>query len=426
MHRLTRYALAFIGPAGGAVAQFALSLLLLRTLSPQDFGGFSVLLVASQFSWGIWSALFGALLPVLMAQADARLRAVKVDCVFATNLLAAIPVSLLFFALSLRLHFTSLEAGLFALYVGLALLRWFARAYAYACGRQIAVLMSDLAYSFAMLGACGMLLVAPVEPLLLACGALALGSGIGLLAFGGAHLLRQFVQLRPSSIGHYAALWREHTGWSLLGVLTTEATTNAHSYIVTLVAGPGQFALIAASALVTRPATVVLNALNEYERAQMAREIAAGDGSALRRSMRFFRAMLGVAWLGTGVAIAGLLGLAPRLVYPVHYDLVPLAWGAAMWMAVIAVRVLRAPESAMMQGGGAFRTLAHASVWSAIVSIAAVLTMLWLAAPIWSILGILAGELVFGWRLWPAARRWRLANMPERRGADGMMAGATS
>jgi O-antigen/teichoic acid export membrane protein len=411
MRRLTRYALAFIGPAGGAVAQFALSLLLLRSLSASDFGGFSVLLVASQFSWGVWSALFGAALPVLIARADPREGGAQVDSLFAANLLGAVPIALLFFGLSLRLHFTPVEAALFAVYVGFALLRWFGRAHAYALGRQDRVLASDMAYCLAILAACALLLVQPLAPLLLACGALALGAVAGVIAFGRAHLVRQFVRLHPSSLRQYAPLWRAHTGWSLLGVLTTEATTNAHSYIVTLVAGPGQFALIAASALVTRPATVVLNALNDYERAQMAREIASGDAGALRRSMRFFRAMLGAAWAGTGLLIAALFLFVPRLVYPGHYDLGLLAWGAAMWMAVIAVRVLRAPESAMMQGGGAFRTLAHASVWSAIVSVVAVLLMLALAAPIWSILGILAGELVFGWRLWPAARRWFAEHM---------------
>ena len=69
--RLSRYALATIGPVGSAGAQFALSLVMLQRLDLGAFGAFSLLLVACQFSWGIWSALFCAPLPVLLAQAPA-------------------------------------------------------------------------------------------------------------------------------------------------------------------------------------------------------------------------------------------------------------------------------------------------------------------------------------------------------------------
>ncbi len=41
---------------------------MLRVLSPAEFGVFTFLLVAAQFSWGIWSALFCAPLPVLLLE----------------------------------------------------------------------------------------------------------------------------------------------------------------------------------------------------------------------------------------------------------------------------------------------------------------------------------------------------------------------
>lgn len=419
MTRLMRYALAFAGPASGALAQFLLSLILLHVLSISDFGAFSILLIASQFAQGLWSALFCSPLPVLLsaARSGRHSSSRSINALFGANLIAAFPVALLFLMGARALRFDWAEAALFALFGTVSLWRWFARAHAYAAGRQERVILSDVIYSLCILVGVGLLHFGHGAPLVMASGALATGAIVGLMTFGRRHLGWQF--LRWHRLGRcardYADIWRRLSGWSLLGVLTTETTTNAHSYIVTLIAGPRAFAVIAASALLTRPSTVVLNALNEYERAQMAREIAAGDGSALRRSMRFFRAILGLAWVGTVAVIAVLLLFAPRLLIPPSYNLAPIALGAAMWMAVIAIRVLRAPESAMMQGGGAFRSLAFASVWSAIVSVATVVVLLELFDPIWSILGIFAGEVAFWIGLWPVAQRWLRVNLPEER-----------
>ena len=49
-------------------------------------------------------------------------------------------------------------------------------------------------------------------------------------------------------------------------MLTTEATANAHVYIVTLIYGPLGFAPIAATALFIRPVGVAMNTLTDYER----------------------------------------------------------------------------------------------------------------------------------------------------------------
>lgn len=421
MARLPRYALAFLGPASSALAQFVISLILLHMLPADAFGGFSLLFIAAQFSWGIWSALFCAPLPVLMAEASGAaglhrtndrstaLAALKI------NGLAAPLVGLIFFVIAYLLGLGRGAALLFCCFVIFSLWRWFARSYAYASGRQSDTVVSDLVYSLFLLGGGALLYLRWNAPLVVASGALALGSLAGLLVFGPAYLAAQFG--RSGSLREdwrsYCRIWRQHSGWSLLGVLTTETTANAHSYVVTLLLGPGAFAVVAASVLFTRPISVVLNALNEFERAQMAREIAAGDAAALHGSMRFFRAILGICWTGTVGLIVALFVAAPHLIVPPAYDLRAIELGAALWMIVIAVRILRAPESAMMQGGGAFRPLAFASVYSAGVSVVAAFLMVLEFGPVWSIIGIFAGELVFAVHLWLQARRWRNVHMPD-------------
>src|SRR5690349_677689 len=83
---LGRYGLVTIGPVGAAVSQFAVSLVLLRFAEPATFGAFSFLLTASQLSLGISSALFGAVLPIVLVEGDPVSRRELGSCLFATNL----------------------------------------------------------------------------------------------------------------------------------------------------------------------------------------------------------------------------------------------------------------------------------------------------------------------------------------------------
>lgn len=409
MGHFQRYAMAFAGPAATAGAQFLLSLVLLRVMAPDMFGHFSFLLILSQFSLGIWSALFSAALPVINADRDLQRGSHRMATLFAANLLSTVPAIPLFMSIALAFHMP-LTIGLpFAFFVALSLLRLFARTHAYAIGRPARVMVSDVSYSLIVLAGLPVLLLADIPPgpsaaLLLAAAAL-----VALVLFGPAYLRLQFAPFPKGLLGRYAAIWKEHSGWSLLGVLTTEATMNAHAYVVTLFAGPSAFAVLAASSLLTRPVTVVMSALGEYERAHMAEQIAQDDAPALGRSINHFRLAMAGIWLLTGVALAVIMIWVPHLVFPPRYALGTLAIGSTLWMAVALVRAMRAPESAMMQGAGEFRPLANASVYSAIFSVVGVAGLLALTTPVWSIGGVLIGELIFGICLWPRAWAWRRA-----------------
>ena len=81
--------------------------------------------------------------------------------------------------------------------------------------------------------------------------------------------------MRSGRIRDYAPIFRDLTRWSLLGVVFTEVTVNAHAYLVTFIAGPGAFALLALGMLLMRPA------LAGAERP--ARPGAAGDDPRHRR-----------------------------------------------------------------------------------------------------------------------------------------------
>lgn len=419
--KLGRYLVVGVGPLASAGVQFVQSLALLRVLSPDDFGRFTFLLVAAQFSWGLWSALFCAPLPALVAKADADRREAVLRTLFSTNLLVAAGAAVLFLGLALALGLEWPSALLFAGFAAVSLLRWFGRSFAYVAGHPVRTMASDLCYSAVLLVAVAAVLANGAESLLITYAALFVSAIVGLLPFGRDYLRRQIAGFDARAVPAYAQIFRLHSGWSLIGVATTEATANAHAYIVTAMLGPRAFAPIAASALMIRPIGVSLNALMEFERAQMARAIGTGRLDEAVGAVRFFRTVMVLVWLTTALAAALVLTQAPQLIFPERYSVTFLTEAAALWLGVAALRLIRAPESAFLQAAGAFGALARTSMISCLVSLAAVTLLLWRFGLLWSIVGIMLGEAVFAFGTRRQARAW----LGARRAASGttVMAG---
>ena len=151
-----------------------------------------------------------------------------------------------------------------------------------------------------------------------------------------------------------------------------------------------------------------MNALVDVERARLARHLAEhADAVGIDRSLKALRSVLCAVWLGTAALIAGIFWYHPQLAFPVHYPSSEIALGLALWMAIAAVRVLRTPESTLLQAAGRFRALAWASILSAGFSACAVFALLVLREPLWSLSGILFGEFVFAGAIWRQKLRWR-------------------
>ena len=393
---------ASAGPVASAGSQFALSLVLLRTLPPQEFGTFSFLLVASQFSSSIWSALFSAPLPVLLVRCDAEETSSVLKCICSANLLLSGCAALAFFLIGIALGIPRAAAGLFGLYAAVALIRWFARAYAYAMGMPLQTMSSDLLYSITlMVGLMGAIFLKRSESILVFTYAVLLLSAMaGMIPFGRKYFSMQFGSFSIRAVGKYRSIWTKYSRWSLLGVATTEATANIHVYLVTLFLGARFFAPIAASALVIRPVSVAMNALTEYERPQMAREFATnGVGGALH-SVQYFRAILLLAWIISASATILLLIYSPHLLFPRSYNVPTLILGTALWFVVALVRLSRTPDSTLLQACGAFRPLAFASVISAVVSVLTVGASMVAMGAMWSIAGVALGEIVYAFWIW--------------------------
>jgi hypothetical protein len=383
--------LAAAGPIGVAVTNFCLSFSMLRLETPDAFGTFSFLFVAALFTIALSSALFGA--PMQAHDATATVSHVTmVAAVAAAAVIAAAIAGPAFAMLGGGLGLTPASALCYGAFAMLTILRCVGRAWCYAVERPWAVTLSDASYAVVTLGSFAVLSLAGAAPERAVYPALALGTLAGVASLGGRFgaLMRH---PRWAGLRGYGAIWRSQSRWSLLGVTATEATANAHIYLLTLLAGPATVAPIAASALLLRPINVIQNALVEYERPQIARFLSGGAVNEVGRSVRLFRAVLLIIWAGTVVLAAAIIMLRPTLIFPARYDLTMVRTGVALWAGVSLVILLQVPLNVVLQAGGEFRPLARASVVAAAVSVGGVLIAIALAAPIWTIAAIGLGWL---------------------------------
>lgn len=404
--KVIRYIIATIGPVSSAATQFALSLLMLRLMSHSAFGIFTFLLVASQLSWGIWSALFCAPLPVLLINRTDDDRLAGETTLLSANLLGALFAFFVFGTMAWSVGMSPTTALCYAAYGAVALLRWFGRAYCYVQGHQIRTVLSDVIYSVTVIVTlCVTALPLKCDPQLACYASLLAGALMGMMSFGRTYFARQFRVISARSLKGYGAVWQGQARWALLGVMTTEATANAHVYLITLLMGPAAFAPIAASALLMRPVNVAQNALSDFERPQMAALIGKSDAHAIRRSLSAFRFALGAIWLGTVAAAVLVFAIDPAILFPHSYDIHFLVVATILWSLVAALRLVQIPESTLLQAAGEFRPLAMASLWSSIGSVISVFILIIMAGTLWSIAGIVAGAAIY----WLWTRRFAAA-----------------
>lgn len=406
---LRRYGLSTGGPISTSGAHFIASLILLRNLPPADFGLFSFLLIVAPFCLSLMGALVGA--PFI---AGLRRTGTIEDGAFAThlkaNLIYAVAGSAVVGA-AMWASGAGLSTALFLSVYGAAMtLRVFGRTYAYASGRPGRALASDVAYSVLLVSGLAALLFLDVLTMEHAAAVLALASILCFPAFGRDYLARQVRPGVEGSLAAYMPHWREFARWAALGVVLTEFTANAHAYIVTFVAGPKAFAVLALGSLVMRPASLVLSSLPDIERPRIAKKIGSGDMSGAFRIVKDFRTAAVAIWLATLALAGALLMWFPHVLLKKGYDVDQALIVIAIWGVILAVRTLRTPESVLLQAAGEFRDLAGASLWSSVTSVVMTLGLLLSVGPIPALGGILAGDLVMTGKIFALGRRWRRAD----------------
>jgi hypothetical protein len=398
-----RYGVSAAGPVAVSAAHFIASLLLLRNLAASEFGLFSFVMVVVSFGMSLNVSLISVPLTYDLVSGDAQTR----PTCFQMNWLVCIGFAALLFAVLLAGQAPIADALLLALFSGVFTFRWFARCFAYVDGGLAVALKSDLAYSLLLIVGLATLSFRHQVTLINGSAMLLLAAMAALLPFGRDFFRQQIAAFRGDP-KRYWPIFRNLTRWSLMGVVLTEVTVNAHAYLVTFICGSQSFALLALGMLLMRPASLVQSALPDLERPAMARAIAAKDMMGLARIQRHFFYGLALAWLANMLLCALLLAFFPMLVLKKGYNLEAVIVVATISGVVMAVRAGRTPLAVMLQAAGQFKKLAGIGTVSGTLSVAATLILLLAFGPVASLGGILLGELVILARVYQMARDWRI------------------
>jgi O-antigen/teichoic acid export membrane protein len=386
---MIRYGVGIAAPASVAIAHFAVQLLLLRHLTPVEFGTFALLMVLIQLGYGVSNALIST--PYTVALHDAEMTEGARQSFFSVNAVYALG-----FGLACAVIGWVFAGGpwiaVFAVYSTMAMMRWFGRAHCYAVFRQLNAAASDLSYAvLLLLFTGGLWYLGRVDLLGVSCALLAATIG-SILAIRSGFFARQFGRAAFSSLRPYGRTWKAQSRWSLLGVVTTEATSNAHAYLVSAFAGPAAFAPLAAASLFMRPVALAITSLTQLERPSLSRAIMANDISRARAISRTFLIVLLLIWLAVAALAGAVLLVRPDLIAGQHYLASELQVAFALLAAVALLQSIQTPASVFLQAAREFRMLALASVVASVISILLATAALLAAGPIYSLLGIIAGK----------------------------------
>lgn len=401
-----RYGLSAAGPIGISGAHFIAAALVFHSQSPALFGLFSFVMTIVPFAIGAVGSLVGAPTTIGIRQrgyVDARELATfqKINLIIAAFVVAIVSASLILSGLG------PFAAILFGLYGAVMSLRWLGRIYAFSMQTPVRATASDIIYGVIVLGGLGVLSIMDRLSMPLVAGTMLVASLVSLVAFDFSYVRQQIWPSSAGRIADYAPVWRDLTRWSVLGVVATEITVNAHAYFVTFFSGPQAFALLALGSFLMRPASLVLSSLPDLERPVMARAIGAGTPARAYRAVTEFRVAASIVLVATIALSAALLTFAPGILLKKGYGLEDAIVVIAIWSVIMAIRTLRQPDAVFLQAAGLFKPLANAAIKSSIVSLIAVPVLLFAFGPIPSLLGIAAGDLVMTADIVLLVRQWR-------------------
>ncbi|MBV9550913.1 MAG: hypothetical protein JO256_14680 [Alphaproteobacteria bacterium] len=404
--KLFRYGTSLVGTGMVSAIHFGLSYFSFRVLSASDFGLLSFAIVLSALCMSVAGALFGAPLSTHAANDDASRASLYTWSAAATC--AA------FFAcsgLSLIAGASLLAAGLFGLYSAAMFLRATSRFSGYAQNAVNAVLASDLIYSAIVLAGLSALFCAGLLELPLFAAVLFAGAAGSTLVAAPDFLWAHIPALCRPQFSAYRQLWRRTTRWTLLGVVTSELSSNAYAYVVTFFAGAGAFGLLSLGAMLVRPINLVSKTLGDMELSKARTMISRGakdEAAFLGKRLGFINA--GV-WMASALTTAFLLAFFPEILVRDHFDKLSVSLVAAIWFTIMLVRIARTSQSLLLQACGAFEPLARLGLTTSIISLTLSGALLWLMGPVGALFGILLSDIGFAARVAKLARIY--ASLPE-------------
>ncbi len=406
-----RSVMAVLAGSGLAALSAMLMQLALLLQSPlADYGFFAFVQVVQGLLIGVSSALFAA--PLLSRwQHAAEQTSNATGSYFIVQLLFVLASFGLVFVLTLYYQFSWQTAVWLALAAALQLWRCFARSLLQNTVNTRALIRTDATFSLlALVGTSGLWLAQQVSLLHLAqLNALA---AAGSLLLAGPHFWQQHQRMwQQRDWCQWQQGWQQQAKPALVGVLSAESAANAHSYLITLLAGPAAFAPIAAAAMLYRPAALLLTNLSQLCRGQL--QQAWLQQQPLQTLLRHFRTQCLWLWCFNSTVLLLLLWIfAEPLELWLHAkQFVPADFllAALLWGILTLQRAWRSSAAIQLQVQNQFAALARTALWPALLSVLLVLVFLQFWPAVWSLLAVILSELWMAWLLRLAVQRLRTA-----------------
>lgn len=382
---------AVAGQASVAAANFGIGFIFIIALSPSSFGVYAFVLVVTNFSLSVINAVAATPLLIQLNRTmavdhDAQPAAYLASIVVSSAAAATVCSLVIFFG-------ETVTAGvLSAAFTFAYSQRWMARSHALSLDRKSAARLSDITLSLTLLAAALFFLFEKVTTLSEAFFVHFVGAAAGWLVISGPSLVTNFSCFNIQSYRALKRSFRDYGRHSLLGVLATEATSNAHVYTVTAFLGAAAFAPIAVASMIFRPVPLAILAVTNYERPRMARAIRDGDAATYRASLNFFYKTMTAVWILTLVLAVLYIGFLVGSADFVEYSASEL-YIVSMFLALgTALRCARAPASALLQADGQLQTLSRIALVSAAITLVTIVPALAIWGAAFSLLAVIAGE----------------------------------
>ena len=390
----SRLALSVGGQALVSGFHFGLNLLLLRMVSPYDYGVFAFAFVMAMFASAINNALISTPLTVYTPVIEEKKERGEQEAMFSTLNLLLFVILLItgsVYALSSGLS-GSVGVGVTA-FVAVYSARHYSRSANYARMRPLITAGGDTTYVVS-----GVLIVAA---LFLATDNLAIGHVLlALAAANGCAMLVERLRLHGfsrrwlvlSRITSYGHVWAQ-SRWALIGSLTTLFLAQAHSIIITSAHGPNAYAPLAAGFVLFGPVRVALLTWQNMVKPELAVDLSKSRQLAVRIQIRSTSLLMVAAVM----ALGGVLWIGwpwiHTFLYAEQYSDQPMGLIVALWSVITILGASYNAPAAALQAMRDFRVLAMASIYGAIISGMLVGIILYLYNPETTLLGILAAEL---------------------------------
>lgn len=386
---------------------FVLNLLLIRLLSPHDFGVFAIAFVLGGISLTYGNALVSTPAAVMMPRLKSR-GAVDFQDVMLGSIalvisagIAIIVAAGLWFATGQVAE--AIAGGAFS---GLWTLRNHVRSVMFARHAMISATLSDVSYTVTgVVSVGGVLLLLPDFPQL---------TGV-LLALTAANIVGVLVALRaigrPPRVSFRRNVWRRYraiwsdVAWSLVGTTTWAVQGQALVFLVAAIVGPAAYAPLAVGMVLFTPLRPAISAFINVFRPDFGAALAQGQLDRLRTTMRSIVALIILACVAVGGAIWLAWPLLETHLFADKFDNAPMPLIVALSGIAVATFSAYNVPLALVQGAGEFRPVALATTYGAIVGLVSVSILLAVTSVAWSLAGFIAGEAVCGIYLWISAQR---------------------